>query len=133
VRHTGGWLCADEYLKIDGILDLVGMVSAGKSTPLDVLAVCAARSGLHTTLVGGDVRSVLRKVELFTVLGIEAAPVLRSTTLSTHLERQRRQERGEFPSGQEMSSVVSAPCISDAKRWRVLRHDLISDLRRDST
>jgi hypothetical protein len=94
LRGQDGTFEHAEFLTIDGILHLVGMVSAGKSTLLDVLAVYAARSGLHTTLVVGDVRSVLRKVELFTKLGIEAAPVLGSSTLSTHVERQHWQEQG---------------------------------------
>jgi hypothetical protein len=121
LRGHDGTFARAPYLTIDGILHLVGMVSAGKSTLLDVLAVYAARNGLHTTLVVGDVRSVLRKVELFTVLGIEAAPVLGSSTLSTRVERQHRQEqgRGKLSLLDHVDSAfdyLSTACVLDGLR-----------------
>jgi pPIWI RE three-gene island domain Z len=60
-------------LSIDGIMHMVGMVSAGKSTLRDVLAVWAAHKGKKVTLVVGDVAEVLSLVDLFTTLGLSAA------------------------------------------------------------
>lgn len=72
-------------LKFDGVTHLVGMVSSGKSTLMDVLAVWAARRGLHTTLVVGDVIGALERAQLFQRLGIAAVPVLGSTRRAEHI------------------------------------------------
>jgi len=53
----------------------VGMVSSGKSTLMDVLAVWAARNNHHITLVVGDVMAVFERVQLFVRLGLKAAPI----------------------------------------------------------
>ena len=43
------------FLTLDGTTNVVGMLSAGKSTLMDLLAVWAARSGRRITLIVGDV------------------------------------------------------------------------------
>jgi len=118
--HDGAFARA-EVLTIDSILHLVGTVSSGKSTLLDVLAVWAAHKGLHVALVVGDVRSVLRNVEHLTSLGIEAAPVLGSTNLSTHVERQHRQEHGKgrlsvLEHADPAFDYLSSACLLDGLR-----------------
>lgn len=75
---------ADE-IELNGISHFVGMVSSGKSTLMDVLAVWAARGGLHTTLVVGDVIGALDRAQMFHRLGINAVPVLGSTQRPRHI------------------------------------------------
>ena len=48
--ESGEKLSATSTLSWEGMLHLVGMVSSGKSTLMDVLAVWAARKGLHVTI-----------------------------------------------------------------------------------
>lgn len=77
-------------LTIDGVMHMVGMVSAGKSTLRDVLTTWAVRNGKKVTLVVGDVAEVLSLVDLFTTLGLSAAPVLGTSTRGRHIERLHR-------------------------------------------
>ncbi|GAA2811838.1 signal recognition particle [Kribbella solani] len=79
-----------KILTVDRMLHLIGMVGAGKSTLRDILAVWAARRGMRTTLVVGDVAEALRLVAFFTELGLRAAPVLGATTREQHLQRLHR-------------------------------------------
>lgn len=80
-----------EQLRIDGLLHLVGMVGAGKSTLRDILTFCAVTTrGLRTTIVVGDVADALSVVTLFTRLGVRAAPVLGRSTLERHIQRLHR-------------------------------------------
>ncbi|MCC3766829.1 hypothetical protein [Streptomyces sp. UNOC14_S4] len=79
-----------DVLRLDGLLHLVGMVGAGKSTLMTLIAVWAARRGLRTTIVVGDVAEQLRLCELFTQLELSAVPVLGATARETHVERLHR-------------------------------------------
>lgn len=74
-----------EHLTVDGITHVVGMISSGKSTLMDVLAVWSARNGKHITLVVGDVISALNRARIFNELGLKAAPILGSTRRVEHL------------------------------------------------
>ena len=77
-------------LRIEGLLHLVGMVGAGKSTLRDILAFWAAGKGLRITLVVGDVAEELAVVELFTKLGVDAAPIIGHSTREKHIARLHR-------------------------------------------
>ncbi len=79
-------------LRLDGLLHLAGMVGAGKSTLMTLLAVWGARRtpALRTTLVVGDVAEQLRLTALFRDLGLTATPVLGLTTRETHVQRLHR-------------------------------------------
>lgn len=66
------------------------MLSAGKSTLMEVLAVWASRRGLGVTLVLGDVMGCLDRLDLFTRLGLAAAPILGSSNRARHLRQFRR-------------------------------------------
>lgn len=72
-------------LKLDGLTHLVGMVSSGKSTLMDVLTVWAVKRGLHVTLVVGDVNGALDRAQTFQRLGINAVPLLGSTRRAEHI------------------------------------------------
>src|SRR6266508_100024 len=76
-------------LRLDGLNHLVGMVSSGKSTLMDVLTVWAARQGLRITLIVGDVINALNRASHFAQLGLKAAPVLGSNRQS-HINRLHR-------------------------------------------
>lgn len=77
-------------LVIAGMLHLVGMVGAGKSTLRDILAFWCARKGLRVTIVVGDVAESLAVVGTFARLGVAAAPVLGQTTRERHIQRLHR-------------------------------------------
>lgn len=83
-------LLATKTLSWEGMLHLVGMVSSGKSTLMDVLAVWAARKGLHVTIVVGDVMNAMNRAQLFIQLGIRAAPILGASNRERHTNRLHR-------------------------------------------
>ncbi|MFJ4903458.1 hypothetical protein [Streptomyces sp. NPDC088727] len=79
-----------DTLRIEGLLHLAGMVGAGKSTLMTLVAVWGARQELRTTLVVGDVAEQMRLTGLLRDLGLAAAPVLGLTTRQTHVQRLHR-------------------------------------------
>lgn len=79
-----------DTLRLDGLLHLAGMVGAGKSTLMTLIAVWGARNGLRTTLVVGDVAEQLRLCALFSDVGLDAVPVLGPTARETHVRRLHR-------------------------------------------
>ncbi|RKN08192.1 hypothetical protein [Streptomyces radicis] len=114
---------AEGDLRLDGLLHLAGMVGAGKSTLMALLAVWGARRDLRlrTTLVVGDVAEQLRLTALFRDLGLTATPVLGLTTRETHVRRLHRRlaSRGltnlldhDDPGFDHLSTV----CVVDALR-----------------
>lgn len=90
-RSSDGLSFVDsDTLRIEGLLHLAGMVGAGKSTLMTLVAVWGARQGLRTTVVVGDVAEQLRLTGLLRDLGLAAAPVLGLTTRQTHVQRLHR-------------------------------------------
>ncbi|MFE1510155.1 hypothetical protein [Streptomyces sp. NPDC058726] len=79
-----------DVLRLDGLGHLVGMVGAGKSTLMTLIAVWAAQRGLRTTLVVGDVAEQLAVVGTLRTLALPATPVLGHTTRTTHVQRLHR-------------------------------------------
>lgn len=63
------------------------MLSAGKSSLMDMLAVWAARNGRRITLIVGDVGDVLNRCDYFQQLGLNAVPLLGKSNRETHLKR----------------------------------------------
>ncbi len=68
----------------------VGMVGAGKTTFMDVVAVWAALRGRHITLIVGDVMAVFQRVRLFRQLGLKAAPITGVSNRKRHRKRLHR-------------------------------------------
>jgi hypothetical protein len=112
-----------DALVLDRLVHLVGMVGAGKSTLMSLIAVWGARRKvkLRTTLVVGDVAEQLNTVALFRSLGLAAAPVLGTTTRERHVQRLHRRLAGrgnrplllhDDPGFQDLSTV----CVVDAQR-----------------
>ncbi len=79
-----------DILQLTGTMHVVGMVSSGKSTLMDVLAVWAARNGYRITLVVGDVIAVFDRVQQFARFGLQAAPILGASNRRRHLDRLHR-------------------------------------------
>ncbi|RST14034.1 hypothetical protein EF908_36975 [Streptomyces sp. WAC04770] len=77
-------------LPLDRLTHLVGMVGAGKSTLMTLLAVWAHHHDLRTTLVVGDVAEQLTLTELFRGLGLRAALIQGGTTRPQHTQRLHR-------------------------------------------
>jgi len=85
-------------LTLDGLTHLIGMVSSGKSTLMDVLAVWASRKGMRVTLIVGDVMNALNRARQFVRLGLNAAPILGRTNRERHTNRLHRVLAAENPS-----------------------------------
>ncbi|HVB22599.1 MAG TPA: hypothetical protein VNG51_11680 [Ktedonobacteraceae bacterium] len=83
------FLPADE-VTFENSMHVVGMVSAGKSTLMDVLAVWAALTGHHITLVVGDVMAVFERVQQFSQLGLKVAPIIGASNRGKHRKRLHR-------------------------------------------
>ncbi|MER6206859.1 hypothetical protein [Streptomyces sp. NPDC001642] len=77
-------------LPLDRLTHLVGMVGAGKSTLMTLLAVWAHHNDLRITLVVGDVAEQLTLTELFRGLGLKAALIQGGTTRPQHTQRLHR-------------------------------------------
>ena len=65
-----------QHLKLDGRFHLVGMVSSGKSTLMDIIAVWGAKLGLRIMLVVGDNVDVTTRVEGFRKFGLNSVPLM---------------------------------------------------------
>lgn len=81
-----------DVLEIRGLLNLVGMVGAGKSTLRDILTYWAVtrHPGLRVTILVGDVPEELAIHGTFRRLGVSAAPILGHSTRERHIERLHR-------------------------------------------
>lgn len=88
--HDGRGFSEHDELRLDGLLHLVGMVGAGKSTLMVLVAVWAVRRELRITMVVGDVAEQLRLCALLSDLELPAVPVLGPTTRETHVQRLHR-------------------------------------------
>ncbi|MFF3014013.1 hypothetical protein [Streptomyces sp. NPDC057939] len=86
----GTAFAAASSLPLDQLTHLVGMVGAGKSTLMTLIAVWAHRKGLRSTLVVGDVAEQLTLTELFRELGLRAALIQGGTTRPQHTQRLHR-------------------------------------------
>ena len=110
-----------EQLDIDGCLHLAGMVSSGKSTLMEVLAVHAARQNRRVTLVLADVIDVLKRASLFTRLGLPVAPILGASGRQGHLDRlhrfvEARQPNAGIEARHAAFRWVSTSCALDGLR-----------------
>ncbi|MGV9786737.1 pPIWI_RE_Z domain-containing protein [Streptomyces sp. NPDC003435] len=110
-----------EVLPLDRLTHLVGMVGAGKSTLMTLLAVWAHRRNLRTTVVVGDVAEQLSLTQLFQGLKLRAALVQGGTTRPKHTQRLHRRlaARGEhslLDHTDETFAHLSTACPLDALR-----------------
>ncbi|MET7858144.1 hypothetical protein ABZS81_13105 [Streptomyces sp. NPDC005318] len=110
-----------DRLTLNQLTHLVGMVGAGKSTLMTLIAVWGHHKGLRTTLVVGDVAEQLNLTELFRELGLHAAMVQGSTTREQHTQRLHRRlaARGDGSLLNHTGRVfdhLSTACPLDAQR-----------------
>ncbi|AYF78527.1 signal recognition particle [Nocardia yunnanensis] len=117
-------------LRIDRLLNMVGMVGAGKSTLRDILTYWAAKhAGRRVTLVVGDVAETLAITEQFTRLGITAAPVLGHSTRERNIERLHRRlatagAESMLAHDHPGFAFLSSACPADALRGHHTRYAL---------
>ncbi len=110
-------------LHLNGITHYVGMVSSGKSTMMDVLAVWAARRDLHVTLVVGDVIGALNRAQLFHRLGLKAVPLLGSTRRAEHVNSLHKALSAHQPERQVIQDHTGFRWLSTACPVDGLRRD----------
>jgi hypothetical protein len=85
LRHFDDLDAVPEVITLDGLHHVLGMVSSGKSTLMDILSVHVARQvnqELRVTLVVDSVTDVMKRVSLFRQLGLAAAPLLGASVLA---------------------------------------------------
>ncbi|MBF6238720.1 transposase [Nocardia otitidiscaviarum] len=111
-----------QTLTIDGMLHLIGMVGAGKSTLVEVLVLWASLSkpSKRICVVLDNVTAVLRKVTHLRALGIAAAPVLGQSNRLLHLRRLHRltapSDGTIGPTNEPMFDLISTACGLDGLR-----------------
>ena len=116
----------DPTLNIDGTFHLAGMVSSGKSTLMDVLAVHLSRDereGKRVTLVVGDVVDQVNRVRMFNSLGIPSAPLLGVGG------RKRHSERIERVASADLGDTWDGPIVDERLRWVSRICPLLGNLR----
>lgn len=74
-----------DVLYLAGTQHWAGTLSSGKSTMMDVLAFYLHTQNKVTTLVVGDVATVLTKVDYFQSLGIKAVPIISYRQRKQHI------------------------------------------------
>lgn len=122
VRTADGTAFAEAHaLPLKELTHLVGMVGAGKSTLMTVLAVWAHHKGLRTTIVVGDVAEQLTLTDLFRALGLRASLIQGSSTRQQHSQRLHRRlaARGAhslLTHTDQTFSHLSTACPLDALR-----------------
>lgn len=87
---NGSEFVPSDTLTLDGLVHLVGMVGAGKSTLMTLIAVWAHKKKLRTTLIVGDVAEQLSLTAMLRRLGLSATPVLGGSTRERHAARLHR-------------------------------------------
>ncbi|GLW08717.1 hypothetical protein Misp01_38470 [Microtetraspora sp. NBRC 13810] len=137
VRQADDSFSASKKLTIAGIMHMIGMVGAGKSTLVEVLLLWCHLNNKRVCVVADNVTSVLRKTVHLQALGIRAAPVLGQSNRVQHLTRLHRltnPRNGRIaPVGDRMFDLTSTACSLDGLRdhaatsWE-LRHAPCSGL-----
>lgn len=80
-----------EYLTINKMMHLAGMVSSGKSNLMKILTVWAWRNQLRVTLIVADILQIFDLIETFDEVGIkDIAPILGNSNKASHLNRLHR-------------------------------------------
>ncbi|MEU6190844.1 hypothetical protein [Nocardia sp. NPDC047038] len=111
-----------QQLTIAGVLHLIGMVGAGKSTLMKLLAVCAAERGLQVTLVEGDVLSCLRTSAWLRSVEVSAAPIVGASAQHRHINRMHQVHAANAADGMALTGfprdadLLSTACGLDALR-----------------
>jgi hypothetical protein len=120
LRQADNTFRKSKVLTIDGIMHMIGMVGAGKSTLVDVLVLWCAKRGKKVCLVADNVTAVLRKVAHLQALGIHAAPVLGQSNRAQHLVRLHRltnpRDGRIAPTDERMFDYASTSCALDGLR-----------------
>ncbi|GAA1898129.1 hypothetical protein [Actinomadura bangladeshensis] len=124
LRDDGGETFTErEQFRLDGLVHMAGMVGAGKSTLMILVAVWAARLArpLRTTLVVGDVAEQLRLNALLGGIGVPAVPVLGASTRENHIQRLHRRLASQGQGSllehhDERFDQLSTVCVVDALR-----------------
>ncbi|GAA5117993.1 hypothetical protein [Haloechinothrix salitolerans] len=142
VRQGDNSFSRSEKLTIAGIMHMIGMVGAGKSTLVEVLLLWCHLNNKRVCVVADNVTSVLRKTVHLQALGVRAAPVLGQSNRVQHLTRLHRltnPRNGRIaPAGDRMFDLTSTSCSLDGLRdhsatpWE-LRHSPCAGLIPEET
>ena len=113
--YDRGLLLESETFTLEAMCHVIGMVSSGKSTLMDVLAVHIAKQKKRVTVVLNDVVSVLERVELYERYGVGAAPMLGKSDRIGHNNRLHRTQRSLSSASRDpRARWVSPFCPLDA-------------------
>lgn len=82
-----GMIKETSKITIDGMCNIMGMVGAGKSTIMQVLAFYAAKRGYRMCIVFETVREVLEISYILEELGMKVTPIRGETTIDDQIEK----------------------------------------------
>ncbi len=129
------WAAAGAYeetetITLDGLRHIVGMVSSGKSTFMEVLAYWAAGRDLRITIIISNVIGVLDLAERLARLDVSVAPVLGASRRERHINSLHRVLAQRTPAGPLSIGAhrhvgwqwLGSVCLLDALRARELRN-----------
>lgn len=91
-----GRLVEANHILLEDITNIVGMVSSGKSTLMNIVAVWAARKGLRITLVLESIVDVASSVTFFKTLNLNATGIIGNSNRDKHLAKLHRLRTYDF-------------------------------------
>ncbi len=120
VRQADNTFSSSTRLTIAGIMHMIGMVGAGKSTLVEALILWCHLHDKRVCVVADNVTSVLRKTVHLQALGVRAAPVLGQSNRIQHLTRLHRltspRDGRIAPTADRMFDLTSTACSLDGLR-----------------
>lgn len=87
INFKNGSSIEEQCFIIDGLSHMVGMVGAGKSTLMKVLAVLTSRKGMHITLVLDSIAAIFDMLSMMEKLEIKAAPLWGLSNREDHIKK----------------------------------------------
>ncbi|WP_433248944.1 hypothetical protein ACQPYK_01435 [Streptosporangium sp. CA-135522] len=120
IRQADNTFAESKILTIVGIIHMIGMVGAGKSTLVEVLILWCHLRGKRVCVLADNVTSVLRKTVHLQALGVRAAPVLGQSNRVQHLTRLHRltnpRDGRISPATNRMFDLTSTACSLEGLR-----------------
>ncbi len=110
-------------ITVEKMCNILGMVGAGKSTIMQVIAFDAARRGYRLCIVFETVREVLEVSHIFEVLGIKATPLRGETTIDDQIEKVL--DGNEMYISEKFSKHLTGVCSLDGF---IGRHDTFTTI-----
>ena len=110
LQKIGNTIVKAKALNISEVCNMIGMVGAGKSTLMTILAYAGAKQGYRICLVLEGIKEVFEMNALYTALGIKSCYVTGESTIDEQIEKVIDEEYMYLKTS---CSSLTAPCILD--------------------